>query len=527
MLKKGIKTKLILSLLVFTLLVMSVFFIILDRYLKDYSLKEAENTILFLGQNASSLLQKPLFDSDYNQLDTIARPLILAEFDYLVIFDSLTQNIAVEKNKTKIDIDSLQLEKILQNKTSFEKMNLVLKGERFTQYVFPVTSLGVSRPFGILVIGISLERMMSKLAGITQRILLINILLFFTLALTIYFLSDRIVKPIKKLSEKIQTFASGDYSVRSDIKTHDETRVLSDNFNIMADKINEQILSIEQYSKNLERMVAERTDDLLKAMDALKEKDKKLNQAEKISSLNSVVSSIAHEINNPLAIISGNLQLLALKIEDLKMKKKVDAAEDAIQRITNLIDEINFFSAIKGITLSPISFSHLLDNVVGKVVPENIPVTIDGVEEDRIVSNSNLLTISLENILKNSSEVIRSRDIKGNIHIHYYREGLTFVVEIIDNGGGIEEPAKAFDPFYTTFMQKKGLGLTFAYHAVQALNGEVSIENIENYENDTDGQSGVKVSIILPVEEPRHELHGAREKKEVQRRMTDDRRKEG
>lgn len=499
--KKGIKTKLILNLVIWTLVLMSIFFIILDRYLKDYSLKEAENTIFFWGQNASSLLQKPLFDSDYNQLENIAQPLIMADFDYLVIFDNLTQNIALKENKTKIDIDRLQLEKVLKNKTSFEKENILLNGEKYTQYLFPVMSVGVSRPLGFLVIGISPGRVKSKLGGITQRILLISILLFFTLTLTIYFLSDRIVKPIKKLSEKIQTFASGDYSVRSDIETNDEIRVLSDNFNLMADQINEQILSIEQYSKNLEKMVAERTEDLLKAMDALKEKDKKLTRAEKISSLNSIVSSIAHEINNPLAIISGNLQLLEINAENPKMKKKFNAAEDAIQRITNLIDEINFFSAIKDIPVSQFSFSDLLSNVVNKVVPKNIPVTIDGVEEDRIDSNTNLLTISLENILKNSVEVIRSRNIQGKIHVCYYRDGLFFVVEIIDNGGGAPEPGKAFDPFYTTFMQKKGLGLTFVYHAIQALNGEVIIENIEDDEDGANGQSGVKVSIILPMEE--------------------------
>jgi signal transduction histidine kinase len=505
MLKKGIKTKLILNLVVWTLVLMSIFFIVLDQYLKDYSRKEAENMILFLGQNASSMLQKPLFDSDYNQLVNIARPLILADLDYLVIFDSLTQNVALNVNKTKIDLNNLQLGKVLKSKTKFEKVKLDLKGEKYTQYLFPVTSPGVTRPLGFLVIGISPERMKSKLGGITQRILLISILLFFTLTLTIYFLSDKIVKPIKKLSEKIQTFASGDYSVRSDIKTNDEIRVLSDNFNIMADTINEQILSIEQYSKNLEKMMAERTDDLLKAMDALKEKDKKLNQAEKISSLNSIVSSIAHEINNPLAIISGNLQLLEIKTEDPKIKKKLDAAEDAILRITNLIDEINFFSAIKDISIRQLSFSNLLSNVVSKVVPENISITIDGVEEDRIDSNTNLLTISLENVLKNAVEVIQARNIKGKIQVRYFRDGPCFVVEIIDNGGGAEEPGKVFNPFYTTFMQKKGLGLTFVYHAIQALNGEVSIENIDEDEDDPNGQSGVKVSMTLPLEEPGHD----------------------
>ncbi|UCH98319.1 MAG: HAMP domain-containing protein [Candidatus Aminicenantes bacterium] len=494
MLKKGIKTKLILSLVVFTLLVMSIFFIILDRYLKDYSINETEKTIFFLGQNASSLLQKPLFDADYHQLENIARPLILADFDYLVIFDNITQNIAFKEEKTTIGIiDSLRLEEMLKNQIAFEKESLYLNGEHYTQYLFPVISIGVSRPLGYLIIGTSVERMQSKLEGITRRILLISTLLFLTLTLTIYFLSDKIVKPIKILSEKIETFASGDYSVRSDIKNNDEIQVLSDNFNIMADKINEQILSIEGYSKNLEKMVEERTRELLAALDAIKEKDKKLNQAEKINSLNSIVSSIAHEINNPLAIISGNLQMLEIKVNKPGIKKKLEAAEEAIQRIAKLIDEINFFFAIKDISISPLSFSNLLSTVVSKVVPENISIIIDEGQDDRINSNANLLNVCMENIIKNSVEVIQARDIQGKIHVRYFKDRPFFTVEIIDNAGGVEEPEKVFDPFYTTFMQKKGLGLTFVYHAIQAMNGEVTIENVEN---------GAKVSIMLPLEEP-------------------------
>ena len=100
MLKKGIKTKLIFSLVLTILVVMLSFFILLDRFLKAHSIKETENTIFFLGQNASSLLLTPIFYQDYNQLENIARPLILADFDYLLIFDSFTQNIAFKEDKT-------------------------------------------------------------------------------------------------------------------------------------------------------------------------------------------------------------------------------------------------------------------------------------------------------------------------------------------------------------------------------------------------------------------------------------------
>ena len=352
---------------------------------------------------------------------------------------------------------------------------------------------------GYLIIGTSVERMEMKLEEITQRILLITVLLFLTLTLTVYFLAAKFVKPLKQLSEKIEIFASGNYAVRSDLRTNDEIQVLSDNFNILADKINDQILSIEQYSKNLEKMVEERTRELLQALDAIKERDKKLNQAEKISSLNSIVSSIAHEINNPLAIISGNLQMLEVKVENPKLKRKLDAAEDAIQRIANLIDEINFFSAIKNISFSWISFATILAAVTGKVVPESIPITIQGAENDRIFSNPNLLSISLEHILENAVEVIQARKIMGKINIRYTKEDPIFTLEISDNGGGIEEPEKAFDPFYTTFSQRKGLGLTFVYHAIQALNGEVAIEAIDvaGAENN---EKGTKVTVWLAAE---------------------------
>jgi methyl-accepting chemotaxis protein len=248
MLKKGIKTKLILSLVLTILVVMIAFFIILDHLLKAHAIRETENTILFLGENASSLLLTPIFYQDYNQLENIARPILLADFDYLIIYDNLTDNTAFKEDKTATGVtDNLPLEKLLKDKTEFEKMRLDLNGSHYLQYVFPVNATGIGRPLGFLIIGTSVEQMKVKLEEITQRILLITVLLFLTLTLTVYFLSAKFVKPLKQLSEKIEIFASGNYAVRSDLKTNDEIQVLSDNFNIMADKINDQILSIEQY----------------------------------------------------------------------------------------------------------------------------------------------------------------------------------------------------------------------------------------------------------------------------------------
>lgn len=492
---KGIKAKLIISLVVTTLVVLVLYSIVLDSFLKRYSRMESERTILFLGQNASILLQKALFNQDYNEIKNIARSIILENFDFLIIYDNITANKAFLEDKHDI-ADFFDMAKMFENKAAFEKTSITIAGEDYTQYLFPVTLPGLSKPLGYLVIGVSVERIESQLKQITYRLGILSILLFLTLTVIIYFLSDKIVKPLRALSRKIGKFAQGDYSVRSDIKTGDEIGDLSENFNRMADKINEQIISIEQYSKNLEKMVEDRTEELLEALDNIKEKDKKLNQAEKINSLNSVVSAIAHEINNPLAIISGNIQLLDAKITDESQKKKIDVAQTAIQRIATLIDEINFFSAIKNLRVAPLSFSHILSDAVNKIVGERAKINIDGIEDDKIISNRNLLTLCLENIMQNSMDQFQHRQIEGEIRVKYFKYPHYFEVEIIDNGGGIEEPAKVFDPFYTTFNIKKGLGLTFVYHAVQAMNGEIVVENMEN---------GARVTLKLPELTPQEE----------------------
>lgn len=485
---KGIKAKLIISLVATTLGVLVLYSIILDISLKSYSRMESERTILFLGQNASILLQKALFNQDYNEIKNIARSIILENFDFLIIYDNITANTAFLEDKQDIT-RFFDMAKMFEKKSAFEKTNIAIAGEDYTQYLFPVTLPGLSKPLGFLVIGVSEERIESQLQQITFRLGILSILLFLTLTVIIYLLSDRIVKPLRALTRKIGKFAQGDYAVRSDIKTGDEIGDLSENFNSMADKINEQIISIEQYSKNLEQMVEDRTEELLAALDNIKEKDKKLNQAEKINSLNSVVSAIAHEINNPLAIISGNIQLIDAKTTDELQKKKLDVAQGAIQRIATLIDEINFFSAIKNLKIELLSFSHILSDAVNKIVRGNVKMTIDGIEDDKITSNRNLLTLCLENIMQNSIDQFQFRKIEGEIKVKYYKYPYYFVVEIIDNGGGIEYPAMVFDPFYTTSNSKKGLGLTFVYHAIQAMNGDITVENIQN---------GARVTLKLP-----------------------------
>lgn len=486
--KRGIKKKLVLSLVVTTLVILLVFVLVSNLFLREYSRNKLENTIILLGNNVSSTLQSSLFNQDYNRLKNIVKTVIMEAFDYLIVFDNLTTNIAFQHVKGN-QMASLKVNAIVAGRTEFQRSLITIQEQEYTQFLFPIKIPQVSEPLGYLIIGVSREKMESELSGITSRLIFFSGLLFVVLTATIYFLSGRIVHPLKELSAMVEKMSQGDYSVRSQIQTTDEIGALAGSFNLMADKLNEQLASIGKYSKNLEAMVAERTRELQEAMDNIKDQEEKLARVKNINTLNSLVNTIAHEINNPMAIISGNIQMIESDQEKNHVNiKRLKAVNEAIKRIETLINDINFLSTIKDMTIHHFSFGNLLARVIKDVVPEDIKITVSDCPEDYINSNQNMISICMENILQNSVNSIRQRKIKGEIAVSYFCQEDYFVIEVVDNGGGIEDVGKVFEPFYTTNAEGKGLGLTFVYHAVQALNGSLKVENFRD---------GVKVTIRL------------------------------
>jgi len=488
-LKKGIKTKFIALILLVYILTTSTVVYFMNKYLRTYSLNEYKKIVRVIGQNAVSAIKTPLFYSDYNQIRDRIETINLKDFNYILVYDILTNTVAY---KTSGSISMKHIEdisnKINKNKTT--EIKITQNKQTYYEYIFPVNEANVE--LGLILIGVSEKKLTQKFSAIPIIIFVINIIALLLFTALVFFLTSRITYPIKELSQSIQEFSKGNYKVRSNIKTGDEIQSLSDNFNTMADKINEQIDSIENYSKNLEKMVDERTEKLRKALVEVKEKEKKLTQMEKLRSLNTLVTSIAHHINNPLTVIHGNIQIIESDIKNKENREKIDRITKSINKISNLIDDISFFANLKEVTLSSFSVLEFIYNAISKAVPTDLKVKVDGPKNLKIFTEYNLLNIAIVNILHNSVQAITKRDIKKpKINIGFYKKDDDYVIfEITDNGGGIENPSRVFEPFYTTYEENKGLGMTFVYHIVQLLDGEVNIENTKN---------GAKVSLKVPV----------------------------
>lgn len=135
------------------------------------------------------------------------------------------------------------------------------------------------------------------------------------------FLSHSITVPIRKMLDATHQIAQGDFEVSIPISTHDELAILSDSFNSMTVDLKTSREQIQEYSRDLEKKVADRTAQLEKQNIAIKEAQEALVRTTRLASVGEIAGRAAHEVLNPLTNIST-------RIEKVQQQLKKDEAQD-------------------------------------------------------------------------------------------------------------------------------------------------------------------------------------------------------
>ncbi len=227
------------------------------------------------------------------------------------------------------------------------------------------------------------------------------------------------------------------------------------------------------------------------------EEESRLNEIQmlavsKLATLGEVATGIAHEINQPLAYISGFIQNLEIafeknNIDPDKIKKNLKTAYRQVVRITDIIQHLRTFGRKdqeekqKEIT----NMVKVLDNTL-LIMGERIRLSnIDLkkiIEPDlpAIKGSSNQLEQVFINLFQNSVDALSSAK-EAEIRIKMYSDKNMLITEFADNGEGIDKEIqkKIFEPFYTTKEVGKGtgLGLSIVYGIIQEHNGSVACES--------------------------------------------------
>lgn len=310
--------------------------------------------------------------------------------------------------------------------------------------------------------------------------------------------------------------------------------------------------NLEDYSNNLEKKVAARTQELTErnqqlkiTLQELQQTQAQLIQAEKMSSLGQMVAGIAHEINNPISFIMGNitharsyfldlLDLLALHeqhssaihpIVQERMKEveldflKEDlnnlfhSMQNGVDRVRQIVLGLRNFSRLDESDQKQVDLHEGIDNTllilqhrlqVQSQQPE-ISVLKNYGEIPLVNCYASMVNQVFLNILTNAIDALRSPagfalQPMPEISIETRKiSDHTVQISITDNGPGMEDTVrqKIFDPFFTTkpVGEGKGLGLSVSYQIItQQHHGQLSCQSAP--------QQGATLIIELPIDGP-------------------------
>ncbi len=235
---------------------------------------------------------------------------------------------------------------------------------------------------------------------------------------------------------------------------------------------------------------------MAKDMTERKKMEYQIFQAEKLAALGQLSAGMAHEINNPLFVISGRLEMLKQEKVNQKVKDSLSLIGSQADRIRNLVDRILRFSRKSTTTLEPIDINEAIEAVLPWVNYNKLPnaeVTIEKIFAKNIPKIKGDLHQLQEVFLNLLINAYQSMPKGGKIKIttsklddHYAQ------IQIIDSGVGI--PAhhlkNIFMPFFTTKKEGLGLGLSICHNIIKNHNGSIELTSKVN--------QGASFTIKLP-----------------------------
>ena len=356
----------------------------------------------------------------------------------------------------------------------------------------PIYDVGGER-IGILYVGF-LETPFSQI--LRNALLILFVFFIFVMLLSSWFAirgAKSIFKPIEQMTSVVRGTYAGEQLRIGNVDTNDEIGELARQFDSMLDQLQERNLQIIHGAELLEQKVEERTlelqtknEDLKNNINLLNETRKQLVLAEKLASLGELTAGIAHEINNPTAVILGNMEVILAEMGDKMNPVKVESELiiEQVYRIRNIIENLLQYSRtaeadeyIASVNVNEV-IEHTLLLVKYEIETHHVDVTLNLNATIKIHIQKQELQQILINLFINAVQSCPGESVQLNIETYDW-DNNGVMIKVRDNGPGIDEDKlnRVFDPFYTTKKEGTGLGLSVSFGLVQRYGGTISVEN--------------------------------------------------
>ena len=299
-----------------------------------------------------------------------------------------------------------------------------------------------------------------------------------------------IFMPLERVTATIGEVERGNLSARTNMPVlGDEIGRVAVHLDNLLDQIQERDRQLREWNEELNVRVLERTRDLEHANLKLEATTKQLIMSEKLAAIGEITAGVAHEINNPIAVMQGNLDVVRSVFGADADKAKVEfrLLDEQIHRISQIVTKLLQFAR-------PEEYAGYVErHAPASVISDCLPLVqhllnkteIAVVRDDRasrlVLMNRNELQQVLVNLIVNA---IHAMPDGGTLTLRSFdadRDGHQGVaIEVTDTGIGMstEVIEKIFDPFYTTKRrQGTGLGLSISQTLIKRQGGQITAES--------------------------------------------------
>jgi C4-dicarboxylate-specific signal transduction histidine kinase len=225
--------------------------------------------------------------------------------------------------------------------------------------------------------------------------------------------------------------------------------------------------------------------------------------SEKMIAKGEMAAAIGHELNNYLATISSNAQLLSINIVNQqyeKMGPKIDAIVGSIDKMKRFTSGLMDFSGLET-RKTMHDIARLVDDVLFFIKPQQkfrgIKIDVDTAPDiPKLEIDVGQIHQVLVNLLVNAADAIREAGAKeGVIKISCVQNDANVIITVSDNGPGIEPEmlSRIFEPYFTTKRAGHGLGLSTSHRIVNGHKGRLTGNN--------GATGGAVFTIELPVKQ--------------------------
>lgn len=305
------------------------------------------------------------------------------------------------------------------------------------------------------------------------------------------FWARRVFKPIERMHATMHAIEQGDGNARvGEVESQDELGIVARHFDRLLDRLQAQASSLQRWGESLDAKVAERTAELEQAVTDLRAAQSQLVMTEKLAAIGQLTAGVAHEINNPIAVIQGNLDVLRELLGPAAepVAPEIRLIHEQVQRIRLIVAKLLQFARPQDYVgyLEPVAPAQLIQDslvlVAHLLKKSNIRIEQHFDSRRQVLCNRNELQQVLINLMVNAIQAMPDGGVLTLVAEDWDEAdmpiGLRLVVADSGEGIGQEDRERLFMPFFTTKkLDGTGLGLWVSQSLVERYGGRITVDS--------------------------------------------------